>query len=80
MPKSRKIGSFYLVVTDADQKVFTVVGPMTDDSSWNKCVCDAQDAGRKVNCFTPGPGQSKDEIIAGVRKQLRFEYAEQSPV
>jgi hypothetical protein len=53
--------------------VFSVVGPMTDDTSWNKRVCDAQDQGRGVRCYTPGRSQTRDEVIRGA-EQMGLEY------
>ena len=28
--------------------------PMTDNTNWSERVCDAQDRGRHVRCYTPG--------------------------
>ena len=43
---------FFLAVIDEDNRIFTIEGPMTDDTRWNDAVCRAQSAGRSVRCFT----------------------------
>jgi hypothetical protein len=58
-----KIAPFVLVVVDRDKGVFTVEGPMTDDTSWNAAVVKAQDAGRDINCHVPG-GVSRSSLAA----------------
>lgn len=52
LPK-RQIVPFHLVIIDRDKALFNVVGQMTDDTSWNERVCDAQKNGRQVNCHAP---------------------------
>ncbi len=72
MPRARKIDPFFVVVTDADQKIFNVLGPMTDDTEINPRVVMCQEQGRKVNCHTAGPGQSREQIIASYARQFGF--------
>jgi hypothetical protein len=43
---------FYLVIIDEDIHAFSVVGPMTDDTKLTDAVCEAQERGRHVRCFT----------------------------
>jgi len=50
VPGRRHIRSFYLVIVDDDQRIFTVEGPMTDDTHWTHSVYLAQKAGRNVRC------------------------------
>jgi hypothetical protein len=59
----RRIEPFLLVVVDDDRHVFSVAGPMTDDTAWNKCVSDAQDRGRRIRCYTPGRSETRDQVI-----------------
>jgi hypothetical protein len=54
MPRPRHIEPFFLIVADRDQGVFSVEGPMTDDTQWNSAVCRAQETGRQVNCYSAG--------------------------
>jgi hypothetical protein len=63
MSRIPRIEPFLLVITDDDNRSFTVTGPMTDDTEWNNRVCDAQARGRRVNCHTPGRSQTREQII-----------------
>jgi hypothetical protein len=65
---ARRIDPFFLVIVDDDRHVFSVVGPLTDDTNWNKRVCDAQDQGRGVRCYTPGPSQTREQVIQGAQQ------------
>ena len=47
---------FMLVVVDEDHEMFSVEGPMMDDTLWNSAVCRAQDEGRRVRCFSVPSG------------------------
>jgi hypothetical protein len=70
MSPARKIDPFLLVVTDRDKGTFTIEGPITDDSCWNSAVVRAQEQGRNVRCFTPGPGTRQDvarRVVAELR-------------
>ena len=42
---------FYLFIVDHDNKVFTKIGPMNDDTSWISRVVAMQKKGRNINCF-----------------------------
>jgi hypothetical protein len=42
MPRSPRIEPFLSVIVDHDQRAFSVVGPMSDDTDWNNRVCEAQ--------------------------------------
>ncbi len=46
--KQKKIVPFFLIVADRDRRVFTVEGPMVDDTAWNEAVGRAQKEGRRV--------------------------------
>src|SRR5919106_111661 len=50
---------FLLAVVDEDKGVFTIEGPMIDDTPWNHAVCCAQNAGRHVRCFTTRPNRTE---------------------
>lgn len=62
------IKPFLLIVTDRDKQVFTVEGPMMDDRPWNDAVVAAQNAGRQVNCSTPGEGLTRAAVIQSWQK------------
>jgi len=76
VPRTRKIEPFFIVVTDADQKIFNVLGPMIDDTQINHRVVMCQDRGRMVNCHTAGSGQSREQIIASCTRQFGFAYSD----
>lgn len=77
MPRTHKIDPFLLVIKDEDRGLFTIVGPMTDDTPWNHRVCQAQDKGRQVRCFTAGSNQTRDQVIADVQHQLGLKYTDE---
>jgi hypothetical protein len=70
---ARRIEPFLLVIVDDDRHVFSVVGPMSDDTDWNKRVCDAQVRGRGVRCYTPGRSQTHEQVVRGA-EQLGLRY------
>lgn len=76
MPRQRKIESFFIVVADAETRLFNVLGPMTDDTSITHRVAILQDQGRKVNCYTAGTGQSREQIIESSIKFYGFAYTD----
>jgi hypothetical protein len=52
-----------VLVTDADQKIFSLHGPMSDDTDWTNKVVAAQKLGRNVNCSTIPANEKKTAII-----------------
>jgi len=75
MSRQRQIKPFFLVITDRDKGLFNVIGPMSDDTSWNDRVCKAQESGRQVNCHNPNL-YSRESIITAVEKQLGLKYTD----
>ncbi|WP_415896407.1 hypothetical protein ACMXYX_10100 [Neptuniibacter sp. QD72_48] len=67
---------FYLIITDRDQGVFNIVGPMTDDTSWNKKVCECQNQGRSVNCQTANRAHSCEVLKERVAMQLNLKHTD----
>lgn len=49
---ARTTSPFVMVIADHAKKEFSVEGPMTDDTRWNKAIVAANVAGRNVNCST----------------------------
>ena len=45
MSRERHDKPFYLIVTDKNDKMFSVEGPMSDDRQWNHAVVMAQKSG-----------------------------------
>jgi hypothetical protein len=74
MPRSRLIAPFFLVVADWDICVFTVEGPMIDDTPWNEAVVRAQEARRHVNCCNPGG--TRDEAVRAYRQAYGLRLVE----
>ncbi len=66
---------FFLVVVDEDEKVFNIVGPMTDDSEWNAKIIELQKSGRNVRCFASGTERSVDQLAALFSSQTGFSYS-----
>jgi hypothetical protein len=77
MSRSRKIAPFLLVLIDDENRRFTVIGPISDDTSWNSRVCKAQDEGRQVRCFTPSTGQTREQVVVSVQSELNLTYTEE---
>jgi hypothetical protein len=70
--RRKKIAPFFLIVADRDKRVFTVEGPMVDDTEWNEAVGRAQKEGRRVTCCGAGSDRSRAEkdYAAASRFQL----------
>lgn len=66
--------TFLLVIKDDDARVFSVEGPMLDDTPWINRVVAAQKSGRSVRCETPSASLSKAEVVAQMK--ATFGYAE----
>ncbi len=78
MPRRKRIEPFLLAVVDEDKGTFTIEGPMTDDRPWNNAVCRAQDAGRRVRCFTAGPDRA--ESIAEIQRLYGWKLVESGTI
>jgi hypothetical protein len=80
MAKARRAKPFLLLLEDQDQKVFTVAGPMTDDTEWGKRVSKAQAEGCRVNiCGTEHRSIPLEQFIAETQQLLgeRYRYVEE---
>jgi hypothetical protein len=51
-----------LVIVDRDNLVFSIEGPMNDDTRWIKAVLALQEKGRGVTCSTPGDSAMLNDI------------------
>ncbi|TIX86209.1 MAG: hypothetical protein E5V21_01740 [Mesorhizobium sp.] len=49
---ARTLAPFVMVIADHDKKEFSVEGPMTDDTRWNKAIAAVNKGGRNINCST----------------------------
>ncbi|EMK6961886.1 hypothetical protein V9J82_003180 [Vibrio cholerae] len=70
--------TFFVIVKDFDKGIFSVQGPVSDDTAITKLVCDAQDAGRKINCESTNTYNSIGELRASVEKSLGLQFSEES--
>ncbi|MDK1389598.1 hypothetical protein QN224_29905 [Sinorhizobium sp. 8-89] len=52
-----------MVIADHARKVFSIEGPMYDDTRWTNAVADAIDSGMNINCSTAelSPAQAAAE-------------------
>lgn len=75
MPRQRRVEAFYLVLVDHDNKVFNIVGPMSDDTDWNKSISELQHASRKVNCFSVPSDKLLDDIIHSYSGQTGYTFS-----
>ena len=76
MPRQRRIDPFYLVLVDHDNKVFNVVGPMSDDTDWNKDIAELQRTGRKTNCFSVPGSELLNNIINSCSRQTGYNFSQ----
>src|SRR6266542_5353516 len=74
MPRSHRVDPFFLVVADSDNGVFTVEGPMIDDTPWNRAVVRAQKAGRNVKCSNGG--RDRNEAVKAFRQAYGLRFVE----
>ena len=72
MRRKKITTSFFLIVADRDKRVFTVEGPMVDDTEWNEAVGRGQREGRNVMCSSVGADRARAEkdYAAASRFQL----------
>ncbi len=70
--------SFYVVVKDNEKRTFSISGPMSDDTRITNQVCEEQDKGRNINCFSTDEGRTMDEVRLAVEKQLGLKYSDKS--
>lgn len=53
---------FFLVIIDEDKKVFTIKGPILDDSQDTNRTADEKVKGRNVRCYSTGDKQGAIEM------------------
>jgi hypothetical protein len=77
MPRARRVEPFLLVLKDEDKGIFTVVGPMTDDTPWIDRISKAQERKRQVTCYTADRGLACAEVIANAERFLKLRYVDE---
>lgn len=68
----RKAKRFCVIVEDRSKKVFSVEGPMSDDTALTHAVAEAQKTGRQVWCHSMGdvdPETAAAEWLTGYGHQ-----------
>lgn len=78
MSRKKQVLPFYLAVVDDDNKVFSIEGPMVDDTPWIDSVVSEQEKGKAVRCFTLGsdPDTAADEL----KKQYGWQPLDQGSI
>jgi len=71
-----RVEPFYLVIVDDDRHLFSVEGPMSDDTGWINRIDKAQERGRPVRCYDAGRGQTRDQVVNGARNMGLTETSE----
>jgi hypothetical protein len=71
MPRARRVEPFRLLLQDEDRQVFTVVGPMTDDTEWGSRVNKAQAEKRRLTIYgTEHRSIPLEQVIAETQQSL----------
>ena len=72
--------TFYLFLVDDDNKIFSVEGPMSDDTGWIERVVKEKDKGRNVKCFTPSETYPLEYSIKSYIEQTGYRCSEDSVI
>jgi hypothetical protein len=80
MAKPHHVEPFWLVLKDEDRNIFTVVGPMTDDTPWIDRVSKAQGEKRQITCYEEKRALSREQVIVEARHFLgqRYRHVDQA--
>ena len=69
--------SWWLIEIDGDRKIFTVIGPIYDDTKYNEKSCLAQRQGKNITISTvDSEKNTKTELIDEFRQMLKYKYVE----
>ena len=77
MSSKRNMGHL-LYIVDYDKQIFNIIGPLKDDTLWNKKVIEAQKAGRDVRCFSGPDNEDREYGAREYSKQMGFTFTEES--
>lgn len=66
---------FYLILVDHDNKVFNIIGPISDDTNWNKKISELQHTGREVNCFSVPSSELFDNIKNSYSRDTGYNFS-----
>lgn len=65
---------FMMVVSSEEKRIFTVVGPMIDDTELTHKVFQAQGRNLRVRCFAAHPGMTREQVIAETKRHDQVVY------
>ena len=69
--------NWWLIEKDDDKKIFTVIGPISDDTKYVEKTCLLAKQGRNVSISTADTEKSsKVELINEFKKMSKYEYVE----
>jgi len=75
MSRQKKVEPFLLVISDHDNKVFNIIGPITNDNEWNIKVCNLQKQGRDIRCFSMR-NKSKEALRKEYSQQMGYKFTD----
>jgi hypothetical protein len=71
--------NWWLIEKDCDNKIFTISGPISDDTGFNEKVCSLNKQGRNILIETIDiKNSSKIKLINQLTHTLKYEYVEYS--
>jgi len=71
-----KVSSWWLVVRDGDRNLFSISGPINDDTPYNELVTTLQKGGRNVTIQTIDATKNRAVLIKEVETSLKCKYTE----
>lgn len=76
----RKKREFYLFLVDRDKKIFSIEGPMMDDTNWINRVAEIQQSGRDVHFFYENykGNEIKQKLANSYSKQVGYRYSDRA--
>ena len=78
MSKMAHMPSYFIAIYDEDRRLYTVVGPVTDDTPWVERVSQAQMNGRVKLIGDRGMGGlSRAEFTQQMQQFLNYIYTEE---
>lgn len=78
MPKRKRFEAMFLIITDHDNRVFNILGPILDDTNETNRVCELQGAGRNINCHVAQGYTNRESIIRAYTEQTGYQYEAES--
>lgn len=67
---------YLLILYDRDRELFSIVGPVRDDTKCRQKIRELRERGRDVSCECILADRSRDELIKEVELNTGYLYAE----